>query len=89
MNIEPFDGATCAASDLTARLVAELARAKRELARAEEELFAATMQSRAERRAIPFQLRRQRSRCRNQIDMLRLVLAGMPYSEGEYHVESA
>ncbi len=89
MNIEPFDGAACAASDLTARLLAELVQANRQLADADEQFRVTATRAHAEGSPIPFRVRAHRTECRRQIAMLRQVLAGMPYSGGGCHVASA
>ena len=87
MNLQPFDGATCAAADLTARLLAELAEASAQFADAQQEFSLAAVKARSERTVIPFSIRSRRTACRDQIALLRRILAGI-YS-GEAHVESA
>lgn len=81
MDHDLFEGAACAASDLTARLLAELRRAGHDLAAAEAELVAAVREG----RAIPFAARRRRAACRHEINNLRRLLAGLPNHPGGDH----
>ncbi len=80
-------GAACAASDLTARFLSDLAKANDRLALAEARYRAAA----ATLLPIPEPVRADRLACRRQVTMLRQVLAGMPAVEGEgdCHVRSA
>jgi hypothetical protein len=78
MEYELFEGAACAASDLTARLMAEMRRAGHSLAAAEAELVAAVRTG----QPIPFAARRRRAECRHEIHNLRRLLAGMPSHPG-------
>ncbi|HEX6809991.1 MAG TPA: hypothetical protein VF384_00085 [Planctomycetota bacterium] len=88
MKLQPFDGSTCAAADLTARLLAELAEASAKFADAQQEFSLAAVKARTERTAVPFDIRSKRTACRDQVTLLRRILAGI-YSTGEAHVESA
>jgi hypothetical protein len=74
MEHELFEGAACAASDLTARLLAELAGASRRLAAAEVAYRAAA----ATGTAIPFAARQARTGARREVANLRHMLAGLP-----------
>ncbi len=85
MDHDAFEGAACAASDLTARFLLDLALAQRRLALAEARFRAAA----ASVLPIPALVREERLACRRQISMLRHVLAGMPSIEGGCHAESA
>lgn len=89
MNHEAFETAACAASDLAARLDAELALANARLDAAELRFRAASAQSIRSHRPIPFTVRKQRIECRQEIALLEQVLAGMPTTGGESHAESA
>ena len=89
MNYETDDTAACAASDLAARLVAELAVASARLAAAEQRLQAASEAACTANAPIPFPERRQRFECQQQVTLLRRVLAGLPPVEGDDHAESA
>jgi hypothetical protein len=85
MDQELFDGAACAASDLTARLLADLAQAANRLSAAESRFRAAT----ASGLPIPLGVRAERTVCRQQVAFLRHVLEGMPTCGGDYHAASA
>lgn len=74
MDHEQFEGAACAASDLTARLLAELAAASRRLATA----GAAFRVASATGLPIPFAVRQARTGCRREVANLRHMLAGLP-----------
>lgn len=89
MNTEPFETAVCAASDLAARLRAELAQARCQLDDAEERFLEASADSATLHLPIPFQVRRDRVRCRREVALLRHVMAGMPNIEGDHHAASA
>ena len=88
MKLQPFDGAACAAADLTARLLAELTEASARFAAAQQEFDLAAAKARADGTLIPFQVRARRTACRDEVSLLRRALAGI-YSTGEAHVESA
>ena len=88
MKLQPFDGAACAAADLTARLLAELTDASAQFAAAQQEFDRAAARARADGTVIPFSIRARRIACRDEVSLLRRVLAGI-YSTGEAHVESA
>jgi hypothetical protein len=80
MDQELFEGAACAASDLTARLLAELAMASRRLAAAEMTYRAAA----ATGLPIPFTVRQARTRSRREVANLRQMLAGLPGGGGDH-----
>lgn len=88
MNHDAQDSIVCAASDLAARLDAELTLATARLEAAEQRFLTASAQALSSRGTIPFAVRRQRIECRQQIALLHHVLAGMPASGGS-HAESA
>lgn len=78
-----LDGATCAASDLTARLLAELARVERQLADAEARALAAIVFG----RPVPADAEVDRVAGRQHVAALHEVLAGMPITiPGARHV---
>jgi hypothetical protein len=85
MDYELFEGAACAASDLTARLLADLRRAGHDLAAAEAELVAAVREG----RPMPFGARQKRASCRHEMNNLRRMLAGLPSHPGGDHVATA
>ena len=89
MNLQPFDGAACAAADLTARLLGDLAEASARFADAQREFSLAAARARAERTVIPFSVRSRRTACRDQVGLLRRILAGIYNCSGEAHVDSA
>jgi hypothetical protein len=89
MNFESLETAADAASDLTARLAAELAQATADLDAAERRFFTASAQSFASEHPIPFAIRRERIASRNRVAVLRQVLAGMPNIEEDLHARSA
>lgn len=89
MNHEALESAVCAASDLAARLDAELTQATARLHAAESRLRAASAQAITSHRPIPFSVRRQRTECRQHVELLQQVLAGMPATRGESHAQSA
>jgi hypothetical protein len=89
MNHEAMESAVCAASDLAARIDAELAQANAHLHAAEMRFRAASAQAISSHRPIPFAVRRQRIECRQQIFLLQQVLAGMPTTGEVDHAESA
>ncbi len=89
MNHEAMESAVCAASDLAARLDAELKQANARLHAAESRFRAASAQAITSRSPIPFAVRKQRIECRQDINLLLQVLAGMPAHGGESHAESA
>jgi|RhiMethySRZTD1v2_1073278.scaffolds.fasta_scaffold02362_7 hypothetical protein len=88
MKLQPWDGATCAAADLTARLLAELTVASAKFAAAQQEFNRAAATARADGTVIPFSIRARRTACRDEVSLLRRVLAGI-YTTGAAHVESA
>lgn len=89
MNHEALESAACAASDLAARLDAELAQANVRLHAAELRFRAASALSIRSHRPIPFAVRKQRVECRQEIALLEQVLAGMPATGENCHAESA
>ncbi len=89
MNHEALESAVCAASDLAARLDAELTQANARLHAAELRFRAASAQAITSHSPIPFTVRKQRVECRQHVDLLLQVLAGMPATGGESHAESA
>lgn len=89
MNHEALEWAACAASDLAARLAAELTQANARLQAAEMRFRAASEQAITSHSPIPFTVRKQRIECRQHIALLRQVLAGVPAHGGESHAESA
>jgi hypothetical protein len=85
MDDEQLEGATCAGSDLTARLLAELARAVDSLALAEARVHAA-----ASRGVTPLGAMRDQARtCRHHVRSLHRMLSGMPDFAGGSHVAAA
>lgn len=89
MNYEAYESAACAASDLAARLTAELTVANARLLAAEQHFHAASARAMSQQSPIPFAVRRQRIEARQQVVLLRQVLAGMPAIAGGSHAESA
>jgi len=87
MDHELYDGrdGACAAADLTARLLAELALADHRLAIVEARCRAAA----ATGDRLPLALRHERTSCRRQVASLQAMLDGMPGSLEERHVASA
>ena len=87
MDHELYDGrdGACAAADLTARLLAELAQADRRLALAEARFRAAA----ASGAPMPLAVRHERTSCRRQVASLQAMLDGMPGNPEESHVASA
>jgi hypothetical protein len=88
MKLQPFDGAACAAADLTARLLAELTAASAQFAAAQQEFNRAAARARADGTVIPFSIPARRTACLDEVDLLRRLIEGI-YSAGEAHVESA
>jgi hypothetical protein len=88
MKLQPFDGAACAAADLTARLLAELTEASAQFAAAQQEFNHAAARARADGTVVPFSIRARRTACCDEVDLLRHLIAGI-YSTGEADVESA
>ena len=84
MDTELIDGAACPASDVGARLLAELSRAKALLAVADARAFAAL----AKGEPIPTEVRSERILHRRQLAVMRQMLDGMPI-EGDRHAASA
>ena len=82
---EGFDGAACAAADLTARLLADLHQAASRLALAEARFRAAA----ATGAPIPFAVRHERTVCRRIVASLRQVLDGLPGGTEEQYVATA
>lgn len=78
MDHDLFEGAACATSDLTARLLADLACADERLALAEARMRAVTVTG----VAVPSRLRAEHRQCRTLVASLRQVLAGMPGFDG-------
>jgi hypothetical protein len=74
MDLDLFADSACAASDLTARFLSELANADARLAIAEASLQAAASNG----ATIPKIVRVEHRARRRQVIMLRQVLAGMP-----------
>lgn len=89
MDMELIDGAACAASDLTARLHAELSRAQAQLAITTARAHAAQ----AFGEELPVELRNDWILHEEQVAVLRQVLEGVPTvgdsTEGESHAISA
>jgi hypothetical protein len=84
MEHDLFEGAACAGSDLTARLLADLARAGDCLALAEARLHAAAAGGAPDPR-----LRHEVHICRRHASSLRRMLSGMPTYEGGDRAASA
>lgn len=88
-DLEPadlYDDAACdAASDLTARLLAELSNARAQLAVAEARAHAAL----AAGHVIPLDVRHERVLARQKVAVLRQVLDGVPSVEDVSHAASA
>lgn len=85
MDHELLEGAACAGSDLTARLLADLARATDSLALAQARVHAAA----AGGEAPADRLRGELRTCQRHVQGLRQMLSGMPDFEGGGHVASA
>ena len=85
MDDELLEGAACAGSDLTARLLAELARATDCLAVAQARVHAAA----ALGTKPPERLRAEARACQRQVGVLRQVLSGMPDFGGGGHAAIA
>lgn len=85
MDYELLEGAACAGSDLTARLLADLARATDSLALAEARVHAAA----AVGTKPPEGLRAHVRACHQHVRSLRQVLSGMPDFAGGRDVASA
>ncbi len=85
MDHDLLEGAACATSDLTARLLADLARADEQLALAEARVHAVTVTG----VAVPSGLRTEHRQCRRQVASLLQVLAGMPGLNGGWHAALA
>lgn len=85
MDHELLEGAACAGSDLTARLLAELRRAGDCLALAKARAHADAIAG------LPpsERARRELRHCRRHVDSLRRLLAGMPAFDGGDHAASA
>lgn len=82
----PFDGAACAASDLTARLLAELTHVEQRLADAEARALAAMVFG----QPVPSDAEADRVTGRQHIAALHHLLAGMPITiPGDSHVATA
>ena len=84
METDMFDEAACAASDLTARLLGDLAHARSRLAALDARLCAAVTAG----QPVTETLRNARSTSRSEVGALLHVLAGMPLT-GEHHAQSA
>ena len=89
MNHEPYETAVCAASDLGARLSADLSRARAQLEDAEARFQVAAAPQVAARLPVPFGVRRERLEARRRVSLLQGMLAGMPHAGGGSHAESA
>lgn len=85
MDMELIEGAACAASDLTARLHAELTRAQAQLAITTARVHA--IMARGDN--LPLDLRNDRILHEEQVAVLHQVLAGVPCIEGDHHAVSA
>lgn len=87
MDHELYDGrdGACAAADLTARLLAELAQADHRLALAEARFRAAA----ATNLPVPLAIRHERTTCRRQVASLQAMLDGMPGTMEGPHAASA
>jgi hypothetical protein len=83
-DLELFEGAACAGSDLTARLFAELARASDSLAIAEARVHAAAAVA-----GVPGHMREEVRACRQHKNSLLRMLSGMPDFDGGGHVATA
>lgn len=84
MDHELFDSAACAASDLTARLAADLSVASARLLAAEANCRATTAGG-----PPGLAMRRERLAWRRQVAGLRQLLAGMPYDTEVAHAATA
>lgn len=82
MEDDPCVDAACPASDLTARMLAELRRAEGELARIEE-LFTAAANVAANLHMVPLPLRRERHDSRQQAAGIRAMLADLTNLSGD------
>lgn len=85
MDHELLEGAACAGSDLTFRLLAELSQATARLHSVEKLLTAARIAG----ERPPAAMRAEHLLCRRSIASLRHMLAAMPDFEGGCHVASA
>lgn len=85
MDHELLEGAACAGSDLTARLLADLARATDSLALAQARVHAVA----AVGVKPPEGLRAELRACHRQVRSLRQILSGMPDFTGGDHAASA
>lgn len=85
MDMDLIDGAACAASDLTARLQAELARALAQLAITDARAHAALAVS----STVPADVRNEGILEREKVAVLRQLLDGVPAIEGGNHAASA
>ncbi|MCU0863607.1 MAG: hypothetical protein MUC36_07455 [Planctomycetes bacterium] len=85
MDHELFEGAACAASDLTARLLAELATATGRLEQAERDYRSAA----ATGLPIPFAVRKAGTLRRREVSNIRHMLAGLPCGGEVDHAASA
>ncbi|MCA8963239.1 MAG: hypothetical protein H6838_13405 [Planctomycetes bacterium] len=88
MEDDLFVDAACPASDLAARLFAELTRAEGELARVEE-LFAAAAAVASATHAVPFPLHRERLDRLQHVSGIRAVLADLTNLSGDRHAATA
>lgn len=79
------DGAACAAADLTARILADLAQAAQHRAVAEARYRAAL----AAGVPVPLAIRLERTASRRQVDALHQLLDGMPGDPETFHAASA
>ena len=80
-----IDGAACAASDLTARLLAELAQAQAQLAISDARAHAAL----AIGQPVPKNVRTERVLQRRQVAVIRQILDGVPSVSEDNHAASA
>lgn len=89
MSPENLESAACAATDLAARLAAELARATAQLEDAERRYVTASVHAFTAHSSIPRAVRRDRMEGRRLVHVLQHVLGGMPTIEGGGHAQSA
>ena len=80
-----IEGAACAASDLTARLLAELAQAQAQLAISDAQAHAAL----ATGLPVPRSVRSERVLQKRQVAVIRQILDGVPSVSEESHAASA
>ena len=88
MDNDHFSGA-CAASDLAARLAADVARATTELEAAEQRFLAAAHRVAGGLIVVPFGIRRAVTACRRRVAALQHILDGVIGPDGGCHAASA